>query len=183
MTADSSIPPAPPMDEAGAPQAPEADRIQQIAQETLEELLAKMKVTAQVSAAWGAPDAPGEPRPLLLEVTGDSLGLLIGPRGETVAALQYIARLIISKELGEGVNVVIDVDGHRRRREEQLRRMARKMAEQAVQRQRTMSLEPMSPAERRIIHLELRDHPDVRTESVGEGEKRKVTIIPNTTGK
>ena len=118
-----------------------------------------MKVKAEISATWGPPAGPDEPSPLLLEVTGDDLGILIGPRGETVTALQYITRLIVSKELGEGVNLVVDVEGHRRRREEQLRRMARKMAEQVMQRRRTMSLEPMSAAERRIIHLELRDHP------------------------
>jgi spoIIIJ-associated protein len=159
------------------PDAPEADHIQQVACDTLSELLEKMKIKAQVSAAWSESSEPGEPGPLLLEVTGDDLGILIGPRGETVAALQYITRLIVSKELGEGVNVVVDVEGHRRRREDQLRRMARKMTEQVLQRQRTMSLEPMSAAERRIVHLELRDHPDVYTESVGEGDKRKVTII------
>ena len=160
---------------------PEAEHIQQVASETLAELLEKMKIKAQVSATWSAASGPGEPSPLMLEVTGDDLGILIGPRGETVAALQYIARLIISKEIGEGVNVVVDVEGHRRRREEQLRRMARKMAEQVVQRRRTMTLEPMSAAERRLVHLELRDHPDVYTESVGEGDKRKVTIIPKKT--
>ena len=183
MTADFPTPSDTPQPGAEMPQTPEAEHTQQVARETLEELLAKMNVTAQVSATWGEPGAPGEPRPLLLEVTGEDLGILIGPRGETVAALQYITRLIISKEMGEGVNVVVDVEGHRRRREEQLRRMARKMAEQVVQRQRTMSLEPMSPAERRIVHLELREHAEVHTESVGEGEKRKVTIIPNKTGK
>ncbi len=166
-----------------ADQSPTEDQRQQIARETLEELLAKMRIKAQVTATWNAPDEPGEPRSLLLDVRGDDLGILIGPRGETVAALQYITRLIVSKELGEGLNLVVDVEGHRRRREEQLRRMARKMAEQAVQRQRTMSLEPMSPAERRIVHLELREHPDVRTESIGEGDRRKVTIIPQKTGK
>jgi spoIIIJ-associated protein len=163
------------------PNGPEAEHIQQIAHDTLADLLDKMKIQAQVSATWSVPSEPGEPSPLMLEVTGDDLGILIGPRGETVAALQYITRLIVSKELGEGVNVVVDVEGHRRRREEQLRRMARKMAEQVVQRHRTMALEPMTAAERRIIHLELRDHPDVFTESVGEGEKRKVTIIPKKT--
>jgi spoIIIJ-associated protein len=164
-----------------SPEDPEAEHIQQVACETLAELLEKMKIKAQVSASWGEPSEPGEPRPLALEVTGDDLGILIGPRGETIAALQYVARLIISKELGKGINVVVDVEGHRRRREEQLRRMARKMAEQVVQRHRTMALEPMPAAERRIVHLELRDHPDVYTESVGEGEKRKVTIIPKKT--
>ncbi len=160
----------------------EVEHIQQVARETLAELLEKMKIKAQVTASWSEASEPGEPRPLVLEVTGDDLGILIGPRGETVAALQYIARLIISKELGEGINVLVDVEGHRRRREEQLRRMARKMAEQVVQRQRTMAMEPMPPAERRIVHLELRDHPDVYTESVGEGDKRKVTIIPKKSG-
>jgi spoIIIJ-associated protein len=160
------------------PNGPEAEHIQQVACDTLADLLEKMKIKAQVSATWTEPSEPGELSPLLLEVTGEDLGILIGPRGETIAALQYITRLIISKELSEGVNVVVDVEGHRRRREEQLRRMARKMAEQVMQRHRTMTLEPMPAAERRIIHLELRDHPDVYTESVGEGDKRKVTIIP-----
>ncbi|MGH2521152.1 MAG: protein jag [Anaerolineales bacterium] len=148
------------------------------ARETLAALLEKMKITAGVSASWGALDEEDSSRPLILDVSGEDLGLLIGRRGETLAALQSITRLIIAKQLGEGVNVIVDVQGHKRRREEQLRRMARRMAEQAVQRQRMMTLEPMPPYERRIIHLELRDHPSVRTESVGEGNRRKVTIIP-----
>lgn len=73
---------------------------------------------------------------------------------------------------------MVDVEGYRARRERQLRRLARRMAQQAVERGRTMVLEPMPAHERRIIHLELRDHEQVRTESVGEGERRKVTIIP-----
>jgi spoIIIJ-associated protein len=150
----------------------------QTARDTLAELLGKMKIRAEVSAAWSEAASPDEPAPLLLEVTGEDLGLLIGPRGETVAALQYLTRLIVSKEIGDSVNLLVDVEGHRRRREEQIRRMARKMAEQVVQRRRTMSLEPMPPAERRVVHLELRDHPEDYTESVGEGDKRKVTIIP-----
>jgi spoIIIJ-associated protein len=161
------------------PQSASDDASLQAARETLEELLAKMRVPAQVAAAWQPIVDAGDPRTLMLEVTGDDLGSLIGPRGETVAALQYITRLIVSKEVGEGINILIDVEGHRRRREEQLRRMARRMAEQAVERGRTMVLEPMPPAERRIVHLELRDHPDIHTESVGDGDKRKVTIIPN----
>jgi len=174
MMADSVLP----TDESGSQPAVE-DQNLRAARETLEELLAKMRVKARVAADWQPVLEAGDPRTLLLEVTGDDLGSLIGPRGETVAALQYITRLMVSKEVGEGINVLIDVEGHRRRREEQLRRMARRMAEQAVQRGRTMVLEPMTPAERRIVHLELRDHPDVHTESVGEGDKRKVTIIPN----
>ena len=115
---------------------------------------------------------------MLLDVRGNDLDPLIGRQGETVAALQYIVRLILSKEFGHSVDVVVDVQGHKQRREEQLRRMARRMAEQAAERQRVMTLEPMPANERRLIHLELRDHPDVITESVGEGTHRKVTIIP-----
>jgi spoIIIJ-associated protein len=103
---------------------------------------------------------------------------LIGRRGETLSALQYITRLIVGKELHKPIAVVIDVEGYRARREQQLRRLARRMAQQTIERGRTMSLEPMPANERRIIHIELREHSQVYTESVGEGEKRKVTIIP-----
>ncbi len=149
-----------------------------LAQQTLEELLAKMKIKAVVQARWGDPDEPGEAPSVMLDVQGNDLGALIGRKGETLAALQYIARLILSKSLNESVNLIVDVEGYRQRREQQLRRMAQRMAEQALQRQRTLTLEPMPASERRIIHLELRDHPGVRTESVGEGDRRKVTIIP-----
>jgi spoIIIJ-associated protein len=76
--------------------------------------------------------------------------------------------------------VIVDVEGFRRRREQQLRRMARRAAEQAVDRGRTVTLEPMPANERRIIHIELRSHPGVVTESVGIGRQRKVTVIPKT---
>lgn len=149
-----------------------------LAQQTLEELLAKMKIKAAVQARWGDPDEPGDAPSVMLDVQGNDLGALIGRKGETLSALQYIARLILAKSLNESVNLIVDVEGYRQRREQQLRRMAQRMAEQALQRQRTLTLEPMPASERRIIHLELRDHPGVRTESVGEGDRRKVTIIP-----
>ncbi|MEE8567530.1 MAG: R3H domain-containing nucleic acid-binding protein, partial [Anaerolineales bacterium] len=103
---------------------------------------------------------------------------LIGRRGETLSALQYITRLIVGKELKQPVAVVIDVEGYRARRERQLRMLARKMAEQAIETGRTTTLEPMPANERRIIHIELRENPNVDTESIGEGDRRKVTVIP-----
>ncbi len=144
----------------------------------LEELLTRMGVDGLVKCQWGDPDAPGKVRPLLVDVHGDDLSLLIGRRGETLSALQYVTRLIVGKELHKPVAIVIDVEGYRARREETLRRLARRMAEQAIDRHRTMALEPMPASERRIIHLELKDNPEVTTESVGEGNHRKVTIIP-----
>ncbi|KAA3642154.1 MAG: hypothetical protein DWQ07_24215 [Chloroflexi bacterium] len=93
--------------------------------------------------------------------------------------MQYITRLIVGKELGRSTHLIVDVEGYRMRRERSLRQMAQKMARQAVRSGRRQSLEPMSPAERRIIHIELRDNEDVYTESEGEDPRRKVVIIPN----
>ena len=152
------------------------DEEAQRARDVLLDLLERMEITAQVEASRGEPD--GDLIPIILDVQGDDLGLLIGRKGETLAALQYIARLIVAKQVGHSIDLVVDVQGHKKRREEQLRRMALRMAEQAVQRQRVMTLEPMAANERRIVHLALRDHPDVTTESVGEGAQRKVTIVP-----
>jgi spoIIIJ-associated protein len=146
------------------------------AQRTLAELMSLMHVQADVHASWGREDEGV--RPIVLDLRGEDLGMLIGRRGETLAALQYITRLILSRQTGGNVDLVVDVQGTKRKREEQLRRLARRVADQAIERQRTMTLEPMPPHERRIIHLELRDYPGVRTESVGDGHHRKVTIIP-----
>jgi spoIIIJ-associated protein len=148
------------------------------ARATLQELLGHMRVKAEVVASHGQPDPESDGPVIVLDVRGDDLDPLIGRRGETLTALQYITRLILSKHFGRNVDLLVDVQGHKQRREEQLRRMARRMAEQVAQRQRLMSLEPMPANERRIIHLELRDHPDVTTESVGDGDRRKVTIVP-----
>ena len=149
-----------------------------VTRDTVQELLQRMGVEAEIHAAWGEPDAPGKIRPLHVDIHGDDLSLLIGRRGETLSALQYITRLIVGKELKRPISVLIDVEGYRARREQQLRRLARRMASQAVETSRTMTLEPMPAYERRIIHLELRDDPNVDTLSVGEGRHRKVTIIP-----
>jgi spoIIIJ-associated protein len=105
------------------------------------------------------------------------LGVLIGRRGETLGALQYLTRLIVSSQAHRGVNLVVDVEGYKARREQQLRQLALRMAERVASTRKPIALEPMPPYERRIVHLTLRDHPVVTTESVGRDEDRKVTII------
>ena len=150
----------------------------QLATEAVEDLLQHMDVEADIEARWGEPDAPGKLRPLFIDIHGQDLSLLIGRGGETLDSLQYIVRLILGKELKKPVPAIIDVEGYRARREQTLRRLARRMAKQALERGRTLSLEPMPPNERRIIHIELRENEEVRTQSVGEGDRRKVTIIP-----
>ena len=112
----------------------------------------------------------------MVEIQGDDLSILIGRRSETLNALQYISSLIVGKELGEWVPMMIDVQGYRARRERQLRQIARRMAEQAIHTGKRQVLEPMPANERRIIHMELHDHPQVITESLGEEPNRKVTI-------
>lgn len=159
-------------------EAPDADDALRIAQETVRELLQRMGVEARVDGHWGQADSPGKIQPLFIDIHGNDLSILIGRRGETLAALQYITRLIVGKELKRPVAVLIDIEGYRSRREDQLRRLARRVANQAIETSRTMTLEPMPAFERRIIHMELRDSPDVDTLSVGEGNRRKVTIIP-----
>jgi spoIIIJ-associated protein len=174
----ASAPPRPEPAAEPLPSAEEDDEALRVSREIVTELLERMGTDARVLAVWGPTPEPGEPRPLMVDIRGRDLSVLIGRKGETLQALQYITRLIVAKELGRPESVVIDVEGYRERRERQLRQLARRMASQAVEYGRTMSLEPMSPADRRIIHLELRDHEGVRTESVGEGDRRKVTIIP-----
>lgn len=145
------------------------------AAETATELLSKMKLQARVSASYAEKDEGGD-TPILLDVRGEDLSVLIGRRAETLNALQYILGLIVSKQAESWVQVVVDVEGYRARREKQLRQLARRMAEQAVRTGRRQVLEPMSSSERRIVHLELRNVPDVISESIGEDPNRKVTI-------
>ena len=116
--------------------------------------------------------------PVRVNVKGDDLSYLIGRQAETLNALQYISSLIINKEIGRSVPLIVDVEGYRLRRENQLRQLARRMADQAVSTGRRQVLEPMPANERRIVHIELRDNSSVETESIGEDPRRKVTIIP-----
>ncbi len=152
------------------------DHLLKFAAQTARDLLSKMKIHARVETRYGEPDMDGEV-PLLIDIRGDDLSVLIGRRAETLNALQYILALIVSKEADRWVQVVVDVEGYRARRERQLRQLARRMAEQAIRTGKRQVLEPMSSAERRIVHLELRDHPDVTSESIGEEPNRKVTIL------
>jgi len=140
------------------------------------ELLGRMRVKADVTAKYIDPKDEKDERLVLVDIEGKDLSILIGRRSETLNALQYITSLIVSKEIGHWVPLLIDVQGYRNRRERQLRQLGRKMAEQAIQSGRKQTLEPMPPNERRVIHLELRDHPQVFTESIGEEPYRKVTI-------
>jgi spoIIIJ-associated protein len=153
------------------------DSTLRVARETVSELLEKMQISAQVTSTFVESDDPEEQKGVLVEVTGTDLSILIGRKSETLNALQYIASLIVGKRLEKWMPLTIDVEGYRGRREHQLRQLALKMAEQAIATGRRQILEPMPANERRIVHLALRDHPQVVTESTGEEPNRKLTIV------
>jgi len=150
----------------------------EIARQVVEELVNKMQVHASVRAFYGEPDEPNQRVPLIVNIEGKDLSILIGPHAETLNALQYISGLIIGKQLGHSLPLVVDVEGYRQRRSREVRLLARRMAEQAVRTGRKQYLEPMPANERRLVHIELRDHDEVSTESIGEDPRRKVTIVP-----
>jgi spoIIIJ-associated protein len=168
-----------PSDAAGQPSAEvqtEAE-VAALAENLLSELLRHLGVEAQVETRYDDPEEGGEPV-LLLDVVGKDLGILIGRRGETLASLQFLLRLMVNNHTRRWMNLVVDVEGYKARRESMLRELAQRMAERAVTTGRVVALEAMPARERRIVHLALRDHPDVSTQSIGEGDARKVTIIP-----
>ena len=153
--------------------------IAEAAKSVLETLLARVGVVASVVSQTKPPIEGGEgaSNVITLDVTGDDLGILIGRRGQTLSSLQYIVRLIVAHQEKARVAIVIDVEGYKQRRYGALQALAWRMAEQVKVRGRSFALEPMSAYERRIIHLTLADDPDVITESIGDGEARKVVIM------
>jgi len=157
----------------------EGEDVAGMAQAVLQDVLSLMNVPANVVLDKSGGDVGNIP----LDIKGEDLGILIGRRGETLSALQYLVNLIISRRLKTRVGVVVDVEGYRQRRYESLRLLARRLAEQVRSTGRSVTLEPMPPNERRIIHLELKDNPDVATQSIGQGEERKIAILSKSNGK
>ncbi len=155
------------------------DSVEAIATEALAGLLTRMGIKAEITArrATDLVDEGEEPS-LVLDITGPDLGILIGRRSETLRAIQYMVRLMVSKQLSQWHDILIDVESYRVRRRHSLQQLAEKMAERAVKTGRKVVMEAMPSYERRIIHLALRNNPTVFTKSVGSDDNRKVTIIP-----
>ena len=140
----------------------------------LENLLDMTGITASVTLGM---EGDGDQAAIALDIEGEDLGILIGRRGETLSSLQYLVNLIISRHLKSRVGVMVDVEGYRQRRYESLRLLARRMADQVRSTGRSVTLESMPASERRIVHIELRDNPYVITQSIGQGEGRKIAIL------
>lgn len=151
------------------------------AKEVALELLGHMGIQANVVAIDNPsvmPINPDDPPTIYLDILGEDLGMLIGRRGDNLAQLQYMVNLLCNKRIGEWKRVVVDVEGYRGRREESLINLAERVARQVARGRRPIVLEPMPANERRIIHLTLKQHDDVTTESSGEGMARRITVLP-----
>jgi spoIIIJ-associated protein len=158
----------------------ERDTVVDITRDVLEEVLYKMGITATVAYQEQAivQESERAATPIIFDVEGDELGILIGRRGQTLACLQYIVRLIVSHKVKASTLIVIDVNGYKQQRYKSLNNLANRIAEEVEANEKSFELEPMPAYERRIIHIALADHPSVTTESIGIGEARKVVIIP-----
>jgi spoIIIJ-associated protein len=156
---------------------PEHDALLDRTESVISKMLHLLNLQAQVSAHYGSTERDGRHN-IHVDIRGNDLSILIGRRSETLSAFQYIASLIVGKEEQQFVQLTVDVEGYRDRREKQLIQMAKRMADQVTKSGRRQTLEPMPSAERRIIHIALRDHPAVKTESTGEEPYRKVMILP-----
>ena len=155
----------------------EIEIAEQVSLQVVKDLLEKMKVHATVTSSILEPEDSRDYPLIKVDIRGSDLSILIGRKAETLNALQYITNLIVGKELGRWVPLMVDVQGYRTRRKNQLQQLARRMAEQAIHTGRRQVLEPMPANERRFVHLELRDHPKVATSSIGDDPNRKVTIF------
>jgi len=142
----------------------------EITVDVLQHILRHMNIhaTVQVRSA----------NPLTVNIHGmnENLGLLIGRRGETLAALQLLVNLIVSHRTKHRLRIIVDAENYRQRREENLRSLALRVAQQVRNYRRSIALEAMPPYERRIVHIALSDSKDISTESIGEGEERRVVI-------
>ncbi|MGD0947032.1 MAG: RNA-binding cell elongation regulator Jag/EloR [Candidatus Binatia bacterium] len=152
------------------PQTPPTSKTVEHAVQTLQEIVKLMEVPAAVNARE-------EDEQVVLELTGDSSGILIGRRGQMLDALEYLLNRVVARE-GESGRIVVDSQNYRARRRQSLEELARRMGEQAKRKRKAIALNPMSPRDRRIVHLALQEDPALSTRSSGKGYFRKLIIIP-----
>lgn len=148
-----------------------------LAAEVVDSILQILEIDADINIR--EPVTPGDglgSARAVIDISGDDLGMLIGRRGESLMAFQYVVNLVMTRRFPGRGSVTVDVEQYRRRREDQLVTLAERMAERVRDVGDPITLEPMSAADRRLVHLALVDDPDVETNSTGEGESRKVVI-------
>lgn len=153
------------------------DELATAGRETLEDLLDYMGFPGEVDVLRAGLEAD-TPTLTMAVVDGESMGALIGRRGETLQSLQFICQLLVNRRVGHWTRVLLDVEGYRSRRERYLKDTALRAAEKAMRYREAIELDPMIPSERRIVHLALAEHDYVTTHSEGEGDSRRVIVEP-----
>lgn len=150
------------------------------ARDVLETLLDLMEIPASIAplSEMITEEETGESAGVTLNIEGEDLGILIGRRGQTLACLQYIVKLIVGHRTKVWRPIIIDIEGYKQRRSDALQALAWRMAEQVKAKGTAVVMEPMSAFDRRTIHLALAEDLEVTTESSGDGEARRVVIIP-----
>jgi len=157
----------------------EEDEVIAISQDFLQNMLDLMGLKTQVESTVVEPDSDNREPTYYFNIEGEDLSSLIGRRGETLEAIQYLVRLVVNRYMHNWPRIEVDVEHYKERRVLSLERLANTMADKAVRENRTVIMEAMPPRERRLVHIAIRNRDDVYTESVGEGENRKVSIIPS----
>lgn len=151
---------------------PKKDNSVVVARETLQNIISLISVDSKISAEKKGDD-------IILNIEGNNPGILIGPKGKTLEALEFIINKAVNRASKKKVRVIVDSENYRQRREESLKRLALKMGEKAKKTKKTVTIDPISPHDRRIIHLTLKEDTQVQTKSEGEGLFKRVFIIPN----
>jgi spoIIIJ-associated protein len=147
--------------------------------EIVEDLLDYMGFPGEVDVLRAGKEN-GTPTLVMAVVDGESMGALIGRRGETLQAFQFITQLLVNRRIGHWTRVLLDIEGYRSRRERYLKDTALRAAEKAMRYRESIELDPMIPSERRIVHLTLANHESVTTHSEGEGDSRRVIVEPTS---
>jgi spoIIIJ-associated protein len=161
-------------DHAAPPREPESAEVVEASRQVLERIVSALDTEAKVTADNGRGAG------IELEVEGGEVGILIGRRGQTLDALQYLTTRIVSHQEGRPVRISVDAGGYRRRRRESLEELALRMADKARHTRRPVSVGPLSSPERRVVHLALKSENGVSTSSRGRGELKKVLILPRS---
>ena len=152
----------------------ETPDVVKVAADVLGNLISKLGVSVVTNLKHAEREDLGGPA---FEIEGEDSGLLIGRRGETLRALQFLVKVIVGRRMQTRANLAVDVEGYQERRYQALRNLAQRVAQRVVSSGRSITLEPMPPDERRIVHVTLAEHPGVFSESMGEGDSRQVVVM------
>jgi len=151
------------------------DQENSIIQKTIRELVDKLGFKCEIET-MNTPQAEGAIRVFNIKI--DESSFLIGQYGGNLQSLQHIARILVRQKMPERINFILDVNSYQQEKNLSLGKLAHNIAEQVLREKRAITLRPMSPYERRIVHMELSANPQIKTESIGEGAERKVIISP-----